>query len=188
MDTVSLILLGFVAQFILLALWRPDNRPAATLPYSRRHFLLAQAELRFYRVLPPVVPAGMVVFVKVRLMDVVAVSDDRWQQFGAPGSGRHLDFVLADGSTLAPLLYRNSANLLRSHRPKHARAVAVPPCLRLLPEHDPHLANRLASPAIASTVDVRPGSSIDCALLMSTSARERFPGALPRRAHGVGWN
>jgi hypothetical protein len=35
--------------------------------------------------------AGVIVFVKVRLMDVVSVADDAWPKYGAPGSGMHLD-------------------------------------------------------------------------------------------------
>jgi very-short-patch-repair endonuclease len=37
-------------------------------------------------------------------MDVVMVPDDKWQEYGAQGSGKHLNCVLADASTLAPLL------------------------------------------------------------------------------------
>jgi hypothetical protein len=44
------------------------------------------------------------VFVKVRLMDVVAVPDGAWRQYGAPGSGMHLDFVIAEAGTTEALL------------------------------------------------------------------------------------
>ena len=50
-----------------------------------------------------VVPERTRVFVKVRLMDLVSVPDKHWREF-APGSGMHLDFVLADAETLRPML------------------------------------------------------------------------------------
>jgi hypothetical protein len=74
------------------------------LPYSRRRSLLTAAELRFYQSLLLAIPDGLTVFVKVRLMDVVDVPDYAWREFGAPGSGMHLDFVLADAGNLQPRL------------------------------------------------------------------------------------
>ncbi len=44
-------------------------------------------------------PRGMIAFVKVRLLDVVNVPDKAWREYGAPTSGMHLDFVLADSAT-----------------------------------------------------------------------------------------
>ena len=41
----------------------------------------------------------MTAFVKVRLLDVVNVPDKAWREYGAPASGMHLDFVLADAAT-----------------------------------------------------------------------------------------
>ena len=41
----------------------------------------------------------MTPFVKVRLLDVVSVPDRAWREYGAPASGMHLDFVLADSAT-----------------------------------------------------------------------------------------
>jgi hypothetical protein len=35
-------------------------------------------------------------------MDVLDVPDDAWREFGAPGSGMHVDFVLADAATMEP--------------------------------------------------------------------------------------
>ena len=61
-----------------------------------------------------------------------------------------------------------------THRPRHARALAVPQCLRLLPEQDRHLTNGLAVPTIDSTVDARRGYSVDVPILMSPSTRERI--------------
>jgi hypothetical protein len=60
--------------------------------------------MRFYRTLVNAVPDGLTVFVKVRLMDVLFVDDSAWKEFGAPASGMHCDFVLADAATLDPVL------------------------------------------------------------------------------------
>jgi hypothetical protein len=90
---------------LVVALWLFRLRQLRSrLPYRKRSSLLSAGELRFYRALRPVVPSGLVVFVKVRLMDVVAVPDQAWRDYSAPGSGMHLDFVLADAGTLEPKL------------------------------------------------------------------------------------
>jgi hypothetical protein len=106
MDTLALLQLAGVALLLLAALgrvgaWRCRLR---RLPHVKRPSLLTQAEIRFYRTLLPAVPPGLAVCVKVRLMDVVAVPDSAWREFGAPGSGMHLDFVLASAETLEPVL------------------------------------------------------------------------------------
>jgi hypothetical protein len=38
---------------------------------------------------------GLEVFVKVRLMEILNVDAEEWQQYGRPASGLHVDFVLA---------------------------------------------------------------------------------------------
>jgi hypothetical protein len=105
MNIAPYLFVGIVMLVIALAAWylaRPRKVPA--LPYAKRTSLLTAAELRFFRVLQQALPSGIAVMVKVRLMDVVSVPDDSWQQYGAPGSGMHLDFVLADPETLAVLM------------------------------------------------------------------------------------
>jgi len=52
------------------------KQPGRQLPYTKRPSLLTPTELRFYRVLLAAIPNGLIVFVKVRLMDVVAVPDN----------------------------------------------------------------------------------------------------------------
>jgi hypothetical protein len=104
MDTIllSLAILGCVVIVVLIWVARPHVR--RDMPYTRRTALLTPCELRFYRVLLRAVPAGVAVFAKVRLMDVVQVPNYAWKQYGSPGSGMHLDFVLADAETTKLLL------------------------------------------------------------------------------------
>ena len=70
--------------------------------------------------------------------------------------------------------HRNSANLLRTHRSRQQRALAVPRCLRLLAKQDRHLTNRWGSPTIGSTPDAGRGYSFNLAKLTMPSARERL--------------
>lgn len=106
MEPVQLLLLaaGVVAVIVVLWLVLAKARREPVLPYTKRKGLLTAGEVRFYGVLRRAVPPGMTLFVKVRLMDVVTVADDAWATYGAPASGMHLDFVLADASTTEPVL------------------------------------------------------------------------------------
>jgi hypothetical protein len=94
------------AVLVVVIVWKAVGQlgKPRQLPYTRRQSLLTAAENRFYRALALAVPPELAVFVKVRLMDVIAVADDKWQEFGARGSGMHLDFVLADRVGLNPRL------------------------------------------------------------------------------------
>jgi hypothetical protein len=102
MNPLHLTLAACALALLVVLLWRvlakrPVPRPR--LPYTKRASLLTPAELRFYRVLLQALPNGMTAFVKVRLMDIVNVPDKAWREYGAPASGMHLDFVLADTAT-----------------------------------------------------------------------------------------
>jgi hypothetical protein len=71
----------------------------------------------------------------------------------------------------------------RSDRPKRRTALAVPRCLRLLPESVRHRTpGDFASPTRHSTADARRGQSSDLTILLSPSARERFQRRKKRRA------
>ncbi len=82
--------------------------------------------MRFFRVLVHTVPGGLAVFVKVRLMDVLFVDDGAWKESGAPASGMHVDFVLADVGTLGPDRKGCSAHRLEWLMPDSATARAYP--------------------------------------------------------------
>ncbi len=102
MDPLYISLAAVALTLIVVLLWRVVGRrrpPRPRLPYIKRPSLLTPAEQRFYRVLLQAVPQGMTAFVKVRLLDVVNVPDKAWREHGAPASGMHLDFVLADATT-----------------------------------------------------------------------------------------
>lgn len=105
MSTDHLILIGVGVAVVLMVAWFLLRRPAQPKrPYAKRPSLLTASEMRFYRALLPAVPHRMIVFVKVRLLDVVAVAEADWREHGAPASGMHLDFVVAEAGTLAPVL------------------------------------------------------------------------------------
>jgi hypothetical protein len=99
--TFLLLIAGLLAAFALL--WRTTARWRG-LPFTRQPSLLSAAEQRFYRVLLQAVPPDLVVCVKVRLLDVVAVPDHAWRTYGAKGSGMHLDFVIVTAAALEPRL------------------------------------------------------------------------------------
>jgi hypothetical protein len=107
MESVPLLLVVLAAAAALLVIgglvlagWRGRK----VLPFTKRPSLLTPGERRFYATLVQAVPPGVVIFVKVRLLDVVTVPEAAWESCGAPASGMHLDFVLADASTTEPRL------------------------------------------------------------------------------------
>ena len=102
MDPLYVSLAAAALAVVAVLLWRILGRRRAArprLPYTKRASLLTPAEQRFYRVLLQAVPSGLTAFVKVRLLDVVNVPHRAWREHGAPASGMHLDFVLADAAT-----------------------------------------------------------------------------------------
>lgn len=91
------IALIFPLGVLLVFFWR--MRPVKHrkgLPYRSRRSLLSAAELRYFHVLVAAVPPTLHVFSKVRLADLVSWPSNAWREFGAPVSGKHLDFVIAD--------------------------------------------------------------------------------------------
>ena len=76
MDPLHITLAACALALFVVLLWRILGRrthPRPRLPYAKRFSLLTAAELRFYRLLLQAVPQGVTIFVKVRLMDLVAV-------------------------------------------------------------------------------------------------------------------
>jgi uncharacterized protein DUF2726 len=110
---VLLLLAGFVAalgSIVLLSLRHPArpvfaSQPAWThpIPVRRPALLFSKAERSFYSALRALVPDHMI-FVKVKLTDLVSVSPQRsfWEHFN-PINRKHVDFVVCD-LTLAPVV------------------------------------------------------------------------------------
>jgi hypothetical protein len=101
-SVVTLTAVGIAVVMLIAVAFLARRLRRRRLPYTRRRSLLTPAELRFYHALLRAIPDGLAVFVKVRLMDLVDVPDYAWREFGAPGSGMHLDFVVADAANLEP--------------------------------------------------------------------------------------
>ena len=79
---------------------------APTLPDLHKvPSLLSQGEKAFYDVLYQVVGNRAVIFTKVRLLDLIQCEESRgWRIFTNRINRKHVDFVLCDPQTLAPLL------------------------------------------------------------------------------------
>ena len=75
-----------------------NHEQARAFPYGRRRYLLSIAERRFFAALIKAVPAGICVFCKVRLADLVFVrreaecDNTHFNRIQA----KHIDFVLCD--------------------------------------------------------------------------------------------
>jgi hypothetical protein len=98
------IIVAGIAFLVLVALWSLFKPRFGRMPFTKRPALLSPGELRFYRVLLVCLPPGVLEFVKVRLMDLVAVPDHLWRRYGAPANGMHVDFVVADAASTEVLL------------------------------------------------------------------------------------
>lgn len=92
--------LAAVVAFLAVALlwaWlkgRTAFPPASPRAPYRPRPLLTPAEAAFFPVLLEAMPDGLEAFVKVRVLDLVAVADEDWHVYGKPVSGKHVDFVL----------------------------------------------------------------------------------------------
>ncbi|EKP95261.1 Protein of unknown function (DUF2726) [Thermaerobacter subterraneus DSM 13965] len=101
------IMLVIVLAVAMLALVRLRERtPARKLPFQRVASLLTPAEKQFVQVLDQVAGGRYRVLSKVRFADLFTIQasgKDWWQAFGRI-SNKHIDFVLADPTSWAPLL------------------------------------------------------------------------------------
>lgn len=77
----------------------------SALPYRRRRSLLSRGEKAFYDVLRVAVAERFGIAIKPRLADVVLCPRTRWHSAaGARVKPRHVDFLLYDHETTAPVL------------------------------------------------------------------------------------
>ncbi len=84
----------------------PLPSPPDEVPYQRKWSLLSQAERAFYEALCAAAGKDLLVFAKVRLLDVLWVPKtvrDRQSHLNRVMS-KHVDFVLCDRHTVAPVL------------------------------------------------------------------------------------
>lgn len=89
-----------VVGLLLAGVWHLRSRSRKKgLPYRSRGCLLSKGEAAFFRVLVQAVPPGVRVCPKVRLADLVSWPRNGWREFGAPTSGKHVDFVLVEGDS-----------------------------------------------------------------------------------------
>ncbi len=98
---VVILVLVALAAFALRL--RPQGE-SASLPYAKRRYLLSKAEKAFYSVLRQAVPQDYIVFVKVRLADVLEVTRGTQQSQAHRNriDRKHLDFLLCDQQWLEP--------------------------------------------------------------------------------------
>jgi hypothetical protein len=103
-----LVILAILAALVPLAKKLvPQSEPAQVkLPYRKKEHLLTAAERSFYGVLRGVIGDDIVVFAKVRLIDLVWMpqgTENRQSHMNRVVS-KHVDFVLCDSENVAPLL------------------------------------------------------------------------------------
>ena len=104
---LGLILLAALAALgglTFLHYLRRRSRPA--LPYRKTDHLLTPAERSFYEVLRRIIGDDLRLFVKVRLADLVWLPHDieNRQAHVNRVAAKHIDFVLCDPRTFAPVL------------------------------------------------------------------------------------
>jgi|688.fasta_scaffold351224_1 very-short-patch-repair endonuclease len=98
-----LLVLGMLAAFIwLVRMYAGRGR----LPYAVRERIVTKAELRFYRALQKAVANDLEIFAMVRIADILTVPMQAAQRRKWLGKilAKHVDFVLCDPESLAPLL------------------------------------------------------------------------------------
>jgi|AntRauTorckE6833_2_1112554.scaffolds.fasta_scaffold15308_4 hypothetical protein len=91
------IICGVIILLLLLRYVLVDK-----FPYTSRR-IMSEAELRFYRILEPLVPDNLRLSIKPRLGDIIDVDavtqnkDSQWKgRYGAAIWSKHIDFVLFD--------------------------------------------------------------------------------------------
>src|SRR3972149_8571462 len=102
--TLIVVVAGAVLAIIVLAWLLVGRRPR--LPYRKRDYLLTAAERSFHGVLRQVVEDSHHIAWKVRMADLIFIpagTSDRQRHLNRILS-KHLDFVLCDSESSAPLL------------------------------------------------------------------------------------
>ncbi|MBN1874237.1 MAG: DUF2726 domain-containing protein [Anaerolineae bacterium] len=86
-------------------LFGPGLQKSETLPYRLRDRFLSPAEISFYHVLNSIVLGQAVICPKVRMIDVLYISNRR-DNFSYVGkiSQKHIDFLICDSGSMKPIL------------------------------------------------------------------------------------
>lgn len=100
------VLLAAVAVVVLVAVLSSLFTGRRRMPYQRREDFLTPAELVFFRVLERAVAGNWYIFPKVRIGDLLAVTEGAENARGwfARVAQKHVDFVLAGRQAVRPLL------------------------------------------------------------------------------------
>ncbi len=104
---IILTLMGFLAAMFSRKKHRGGSRcAAAKLPFRRKDYLLTKAERSFYETLLTTLQGSLIVFPKVRLLDLVWLpkGTEHVQSHRNTVQSKHVDFVLCDRQALKPLL------------------------------------------------------------------------------------
>ena len=103
---LPILLLAALALVIILAALIALFRTASRPPYQRNPDFLTPAETIFFRALEQAVNDDLYIFPKIRLADLLAVSDgsENPSAHFARISQKHIDFTLVDRQSLIPLL------------------------------------------------------------------------------------
>lgn len=146
--------LAFLSLAVLIAKLTAKKKALSgdeVVAYEKRGPLLTPAERSFYGALEQAVGGQALIFVKVRLADVIkptkTVSASDWQRAFNKISAKHLDFVICRKNDLVPLLAIELND--RSHQASNRR------------RRDDFLANALESAGLAHvSLPARQGYSV----------------------------
>lgn len=103
---VILLVIGGVLSFLKQQQGEGGVGDDRVLPYRKNKYLLTKAEASFYHHLTKCVAGQYVVFVKVRLIDLIGVKKgaEQYAKFRNYIINKHIDFVLCTLDTLEPRL------------------------------------------------------------------------------------
>lgn len=108
---MTLVIIGVAVGFVVLvivvlAMAVLRRTPKRLLPYERRKYLLSPAERSFFGVLNQAVEHDYYVFAKVRVADILHVTKGVDERQGHLNRiiAKHVDFLLCDRASVAPLL------------------------------------------------------------------------------------
>lgn len=100
---VAIVVIAVIAYF---ALKKQTNGNVPALPYEKRSHFLSAAERSLFGVLEQAVDGKYLIFAKIRVADLLAVQKGALERQGHMNriTSKHVDFVLCDRASVAPLL------------------------------------------------------------------------------------